>query len=94
MPRFTIVSATSLCDKTMTANAPMYADSLTEAIETVQDNMAEDFGYSNWIEYLQNMDPIIQENKSGVLYYIYDSSDAHEETYSILEHKSYEEKNQ
>ena len=62
----------------------MEADTREEAIEKAQDNIAEDFGYSSWRDYLSHMDPkITEKEKISYSYTIYDCNAGHEEMYRI-----------
>ena len=77
---FVISNATELEGK-LTCNSVFVADEYEEAIEIAQNNIAEDFGYDSWEEYLGEMDPEITE-ESGK-YMIRDENCGHEECYLI-----------
>jgi len=79
-----IISNASVIDGKLEVHSVMKADSKEDAIEKAQDNIAEDFGYSSWKEYLSKEDPEVKE-KDGIsyLYSIYGSNGGHEEMYRI-----------
>ncbi len=79
-----IISNASVIDGKLEVHPFMKADSKENAIVKAQDNIAEDFGYSSWEEYLSKMDPEIKE-RDGIsyLYTIYDCNCGHEEMYRI-----------
>ena len=76
-----IITSASVIDEKLQCNQTMAEDVYENAIEKAQDNIAEDFGYGSWKEYLSERDPEIKE-ESGV-YSIYDDNCGHEECYCI-----------
>ncbi len=81
-----IISNASVIDGKLEVHPVIKADSREDAIEKAQENIAEDFGYSSWEEYLSKMDPEIKE-KDGISYLhsIYGCNCGHEEMYRIEE---------
>ena len=76
-----IISNATEMDGKLTCNAVMLVDEYEKAIEKAQDNIAEDFGYDSWEEYLDKMDPEITEEFGR--YMIRDENCGHEECYLI-----------
>lgn len=76
-----IISSASYENGKLSCHQIMTSESYEKAIELAQDNIAEDFGYDNWDEYLMHMDPEIIETDST--YSIYDCNCDHEESYMI-----------
>lgn len=81
-----IISSASVIDGQLELHSVMHASSRKDAIEKAQDELAEDFGYASWNEYLEHMDPKVTE-KDGISYRysLYDSNCGHEEMYMIEE---------
>jgi hypothetical protein len=77
---FVISSATEM-DGKLICNAVMVENEYEKAIEKAQDNIAEDFGYDLWEEYLDKMDPEITEESGR--YTIRDENCGHKECYLV-----------
>ena len=83
-----IISSASIIDGKLEVHSVYKSEAKEEAIEWAQNNIAEDFGYESWTEYLNHMDPQIKEVDSGVRHYqysIYDGCCGHEEMYLVEE---------
>lgn len=76
-----IISSASVIDGKLECKGILTRDNYEDAIITVQDSIAYDFGYSDWNEYLSKCDPEITE-KNGI-YTIHDDNRGHEESYII-----------
>ena len=76
-----IISSASVIDGKLECNGILIRDNYEDAIITVQNSIAEDFGYSDWNEYLSKHDPEITEENG--IYTIYDDYCGHEECYKI-----------
>ena len=81
-----IISSASVIDGKLQCNGILVRETYEEAIITVRNSIAEDFGYSDWNDYLSNMDPEITENNG--IYTIYDDNCGHEECYKIEKYTS------
>ncbi len=83
-----IVSSASVIDGKLEVHSVYKSEDKEKAIEWAQDNIAEDFGYESWTEYLNHMDPKIEEADSNIRHYqysIYDNGGGHEEMYLVEE---------
>lgn len=83
-----IVSSASVIDGKLEVHSVYKSEDKEKAIEWAQNNIAEDFGYESWTEYLSHMDPKIQEIGSDIRHYqysIYDDCGSHEEMYLVEE---------
>ncbi len=81
-----VISSASVIDGKLEMHSVMYADSREEAIEKAQDNIAEDYGYASWNDYLSHMDPeITEKERISYRYTIYDCNCGHEEMYLVEE---------
>ncbi len=80
-----IISNASVVDGKLTCYPVMVTDTFQKAVEYAQNNIAEDFGYDSWEEYLGEMDPEITEptNPGFKGYMIRDNNCDHEECYLI-----------
>ena len=76
-----IISSASEIKGKLKCNGILIRETYKEAIITVQNSIAEDFGYYDWNEYLLKRDPEITE-KNGI-YTIYDDNGGHEECYKV-----------
>lgn len=79
-----IISSASVLEGKLEVHPVFTANSREDAITKAQDNIAQDFGYDSWEEYLAKMDPAITEDEiHDYRYTIYDCNCGHEEMYSI-----------
>ena len=76
-----IISSASEIEGKLQCNGILIRENYEDAIITVQNSIAADFGYFDWDDYLSKRDPEITE-VNGV-YTIYDDNCGHEECYKI-----------
>lgn len=63
-----IISNASEIDGKLQCNGILIRESYEDAIVTVQNSIAEDFGYYDWNDYLSKRDPEITEKKWRIYY--------------------------
>ena len=76
-----IISNASECDGELKCHDILIRQTYEDAIITIQNSIAADYGYSTWNEYLAENDPAINE-QNGV-YTLYDNYGNHQEYYRI-----------
>lgn len=81
MKEIYVISCASEVDGKLESHGVFLCDSYEDAILTVQDSIADDFGYCDRESYLSKRNPEIIEG-NGV-YSIYDENCGHEEIYRV-----------